>query len=69
MRAASRVEARRIACATRKTRGAPVRSKLTLKKIVESAILPGWVKRCGARCGDIYNEIVAPITGVTYAAK
>ena len=48
---------------------ATAEDKLTLKKIVESAILPGWVKRCGARCGDIYNEIVAPITGVPYAVR
>jgi TRAP-type transport system periplasmic protein len=48
---------------------ATAEDKVTLKKIVETAILPGWVKRCGARCGDIYNEIVAPITGLRYAAK
>jgi TRAP-type C4-dicarboxylate transport system substrate-binding protein len=48
---------------------ATAEDKATLKKIVESAILPGWVKRCGPRCGDIYNEIVAPITGVRYVAK
>ncbi len=40
-----------------------------LRKILSDDVLPGWVKRCGARCGDIYNEVIAPITGVKYAAK
>jgi len=43
--------------------------KVLLKKIVETAVLPGWVKRCGARCGEIYNQIAAPITGVSYVAR
>ena len=41
----------------------------TLKKIGETAVLPGWVKRCGARCGQIYNEVLAPITGIKYAGN
>jgi hypothetical protein len=40
-----------------------------LKTILEEAVLPGWIKRCGARCGDIYNEALAPITGIKYAAR
>jgi hypothetical protein len=32
-------------------------------------VLPNWVKRCGARCGDVFNEVVAPIAGVKYAAQ
>jgi TRAP-type C4-dicarboxylate transport system substrate-binding protein len=43
--------------------------KATLKRIVETAIIPGWVKRCGARCGEIYNQVVAPITGVKFTAN
>jgi TRAP-type transport system periplasmic protein len=43
--------------------------KVRLKAILEEAVLPGWIKRCGARCGDIYNEALAPITGVKYAAR
>jgi TRAP-type C4-dicarboxylate transport system substrate-binding protein len=43
--------------------------RVWLKKILEEAVLPGWVKRCGARCGDVYNEVLAPITGVRYAAR
>jgi TRAP-type transport system periplasmic protein len=38
----------------------------TLKSSLTSVVLPAWVKRCGDRCGEIYNRIVAPITGVRY---
>ena len=31
-------------------------------------ILPAWVKRCGDRCGVVYNEVIAPISGVKYTA-
>jgi hypothetical protein len=31
-------------------------------------VLPAWVKRCGDRCGVVYNEVIAPITGVKYTA-
>lgn len=41
----------------------------TLKKELGEDVLPGWVKRCGDRCGKIYNEVVAPITGVKYEVK
>lgn len=38
-----------------------------LKKILSSDVLPGWVKRCGDRCGDVYNEVIAPVTNVRYS--
>jgi hypothetical protein len=38
--------------------------KALLKRILTEAVLPSWVKRCGSRCGDTYNNVVAPITGV-----
>lgn len=38
-----------------------------LKAALTAVVLPAWVKRCGERCGDIYNRVVAPITGVAYA--
>ena len=38
----------------------------TLKASLTSVVLPAWVKRCGERCGETYNRIVAPITGVKY---
>jgi len=43
--------------------------RAALKKILAESVLPSWVKRCGARCGDIYNDVVAPISGVRYTAK
>jgi len=38
-----------------------------LREAFSSAVLPAWVKRCGARCGEIYNQAVAPISGVKYS--
>ena len=38
-----------------------------LREALTATVLPGWVKRCGARCGDIYNQAIAPISGVKYA--
>ena len=34
-----------------------------------TVVLPAWVKRCGERCGETYNRIVAPITGVKYEKR
>jgi hypothetical protein len=34
---------------------------------VDVPLLPAWVQRCGARCGDVFNEVLSPITGVKYA--
>ena len=31
-----------------------------------NVVLPNWVQRCGARCGETYNQFVAPISGVEY---
>jgi TRAP-type C4-dicarboxylate transport system substrate-binding protein len=36
------------------------------RRIFEQVVLPGWVRRCGARCGEIYNQTVAPLTGVRF---
>ena len=40
-----------------------------LKKLLAEVVLPAWVKRCGARCGDVYNDVVAPVTGVKFSAR
>ena len=48
---------------------ASAEDKAALKKIGETAVLPAWVKRCGARCGEIYNQHAAPISGVKYAGN
>jgi TRAP-type C4-dicarboxylate transport system substrate-binding protein len=47
----------------------PEADKALLKKLLAEAILPAWVKRCGARCGEIYNDVVAPISGVRYTPR
>ena len=40
-----------------------------LRASLTGAELPAFVKRCGERCGEIYNRLVAPITGVRFEAK
>lgn len=39
-----------------------------LRQAFAESVLPSWVKRCGAKCGEIYNEVIAPISGVRYKA-
>lgn len=39
-----------------------------LQKDLTDSVLPGWVKRCGDRCAIVYNDVIAPITGVKYVA-
>ncbi len=36
------------------------------RRIFEQVVLPGFVRRCGARCGEIYNQVIAPISGVRF---
>jgi TRAP-type transport system periplasmic protein len=40
-----------------------------LREALVATVLPGWVKRCGARCGEIYNQAIAPISGVKYSGQ
>jgi TRAP-type C4-dicarboxylate transport system substrate-binding protein len=35
-----------------------------LREILEKNVLPGFVRRCGARCGEVFNQVIAPLTGV-----
>lgn len=37
-----------------------------VKAALTGRILPEWVKRCGADCGDIFNRVVTPISGISY---
>jgi len=39
------------------------------RQILTDVVLPNWVKRCGAQCGEAYNQAVAPISGVSYVPK
>jgi TRAP-type C4-dicarboxylate transport system substrate-binding protein len=43
--------------------------KARFRAILEETVIPAWVKRCGERCGEIYNEVAAPITGVKYVKR
>ena len=44
-------------------------SAAAVRKQLVEVVLPSWVKRCGERCGQIYNEVVAPISGVKYTPR
>jgi TRAP-type transport system periplasmic protein len=37
-----------------------------LRDILEKTVLPGFVRRCGARCGEVFNGVVAPLAGVRF---
>lgn len=37
-----------------------------IRATFENTVLPGYVRRCGARCGTIYNDVVAPISGIRF---
>jgi len=39
------------------------------KKLVESAVLAGWAKRCGAECAKEWNETVGKVLGLTAPAS
>jgi hypothetical protein len=40
--------------------------RAALRKILEETVLPGFVKRCGARCGEVFNQTIAPLAGVRF---
>lgn len=40
--------------------------RATVRSLLSEKVLPAWVQRCGARCADIFNQNIAPLTGVTY---
>ena len=42
---------------------------VTLRGVLTNNVLPSFVRRCGAACGEIYNRVVAPISGVRYTAQ
>lgn len=41
----------------------------TLRGILSNNVLPAFIRRCGAACGETYNRIVAPISGVRFEAR
>lgn len=40
-----------------------------IQKRLTEVVLPNWVRRCGDRCAQVYNDVVAPISGVKLAGK
>ena len=40
--------------------------KAKVREALANIVLPNWVKRCGPKCGETYNEVIAPLTGVKY---
>ncbi len=37
-----------------------------VRQVFEQTVLPGWVRRCGARCGEVYNQVISPIVGIRF---
>jgi TRAP-type C4-dicarboxylate transport system substrate-binding protein len=40
--------------------------RAVLREILEKTVLPGFVRRCGARCGETFNQVIAPLVGVRF---
>lgn len=40
--------------------------RAALRRILQENVLPGFVKRCGVRCGEVFNQVIAPLAGVRY---
>ncbi|WP_158292183.1 TRAP transporter substrate-binding protein [Paracraurococcus ruber] len=40
--------------------------RAALREILDKTVLPGFVRRCGARCGEVFNQTIAPIAGVRF---
>ena len=41
------------------------RDQQRLRDIVQSHILPSWLRRCGPECATIWNQTIAPVRGIT----
>ena len=39
------------------------------RQVLVETVLPNWVKRCGARCGEAFNQAIAPLAGVKAPAN
>ncbi len=37
-----------------------------VRNTFRNTVLPGWVQRCGARCGALYNELIAPVSNIRF---
>ncbi len=34
------------------------------QEILSSTVVPSWIKRCGTRCADIWNQTIGPVRGI-----
>jgi TRAP-type C4-dicarboxylate transport system substrate-binding protein len=41
----------------------------TLQKELTEDVLPGWIKRCGDRCANVYKEVIEPISGIKLGGR
>ncbi|MBL6458985.1 TRAP transporter substrate-binding protein DctP [Belnapia sp. T6] len=44
--------------------GESAAGRAALRALFASAVLPGWVRRCGAACAESWNAVAAPVLGV-----
>lgn len=40
-----------------------------VRAVFAESVLPHWVKRCGQACGEVYNRLVAPISGALFKGE
>ncbi|MBL6459570.1 TRAP transporter substrate-binding protein DctP [Belnapia sp. T6] len=45
--------------------GESAASRAAIRALFTSAVLPGWVHRCGAACAESWNEVAAPVLGIS----
>ena len=43
--------------------------RVRLREILTEVVIPNWVKQCGPRCGEIYNSVIAPLSGIRYVPR
>lgn len=59
-------------CAARKGKmieiGSSAKDEIQRKEILANAVLPNWLQRCGARCGEVWNQTVGPARGIMVPA-
>lgn len=38
------------------------------QEIFNASVLPGWLRRCGSRCAEVWNQTLGPVRGVVATA-
>jgi len=51
-----------------KARPATDADRAEVRRLLTEKVLPAWVRRCDpkARCGEVFNEVLGPVTGVKF---